>query len=77
MTSDPGTNNESGRRTDPPSRVRELKVVLSLAALLLGLATIVVTLANGGGIASRGILLGAILALMASMRLYLTLKHRI
>ena len=49
--------------------------MLSSAALILGIATIIVTLTNGGGVQSRGILLGGILALMAGLRLFLTLRH--
>ena len=59
----------------PLSPMRRTKVVLSLAALILGLSTIVVTLTHGGGIAARGVLLGAILAVMAGLRLFLTLRH--
>lgn len=55
--------------------MRTVKLVLSALAVLLGLATIVVTLAAGGAATSRGILLGAVLALMGSLRLYLTLRH--
>lgn len=60
-----------------PDRLRRSKIVLSSAALALGVATIVVTIANGGGIAARGILLGAVLALMAGIRLFLTLRHNV
>lgn len=59
----------------PVARLRKIKLVLSSAALILGIATIVVTLVNGGGVQSRGILLGGILALMAGLRLFLTLRH--
>lgn len=59
----------------PAARLRTIKLVLSSAALILGIATIIVTLANGGGIQARGILLGGILALMAGLRLFLTLRH--
>lgn len=55
--------------------MRNVKLVLFGAILALGLATIVVTIANGGGITSRGILFGGILCLMASIRIYLSLKH--
>lgn len=55
--------------------LRIVKLVLSAFALVLGLVTIVVTIAAGGGATARGILLGAILALMGLLRLYLTLKH--
>lgn len=81
-------NGRSARRPDaasgaveapevlPEARtLRMVKLVLSALALVLGLATIVVTLAAGGGATARGILLGAVLALMGSLRLYLTLRH--
>ncbi|MGB1583375.1 MAG: hypothetical protein ACPHCI_06265 [Solirubrobacterales bacterium] len=58
-------------------RFRQAKIVLSVAAMLLGIATIIVTIANGGGVAARGILLGAVLALMAGIRLFLTLRHNV
>jgi hypothetical protein len=54
---------------------RSVKVFLFFLIFALGLATIVVTLANGGTITSRGILFGGILCLMAALRLYLTVKH--
>lgn len=59
----------------PPNRLRRTKLVLSSAALILGISTIIVTLVSGGGAQSRGILLGGILALMAGLRLFLTLRH--
>jgi hypothetical protein len=52
-----------------------VKLVLFGAILALGVATIVVTLANGGGITSRGILFGGILCAMAAVRLFLALRH--
>ncbi|MBI4897195.1 MAG: hypothetical protein HY827_02385 [Actinobacteria bacterium] len=55
--------------------MRNAKIILSALAVLLGLATIVVTVSAGGGATARGILLGAVLALMGSFRLYLTLRH--
>ncbi|MFY9488946.1 MAG: hypothetical protein WAP35_09670 [Solirubrobacterales bacterium] len=55
--------------------MRRAKVILSSLALVLGLATIVVTLTSGGGATARGVLLGAVLAVMGSLRLYLTLRH--
>lgn len=55
--------------------LRRLRLVLSTMAVVLGLATIVVTLAAGGGATARGILLGGVLALMGGARLYLTLRH--
>lgn len=62
---------EPGPKLDP---LRKLKVVLSMAALILGLATILVTITSGGGIAARGVLLGAVLALLAGGRLFLIYK---
>ena len=55
--------------------MKAVKLVLFGAILALGLATIVVTLANGGGITSRGILFGGVLCAMAALRIYLSLKH--
>lgn len=55
--------------------MRNVKIVLSALAMLLGLTTIAVTLAAGGGMLARGILLGAVLAVMGGLRLYLTLRH--
>jgi hypothetical protein len=51
------------------------KLVLFGVILALGLATIVVTFANGGTITSRGILFGAILCVMALIRIFLSLRH--
>lgn len=55
--------------------LRRLRIVLSTMALVLGLATIVVTVASGGGATARGILLGGVLTAMGAARLYLTLRH--
>ncbi|MBK5229583.1 MAG: hypothetical protein JJE27_00255 [Thermoleophilia bacterium] len=55
--------------------MRNVKIVLSSLAMLLGLTTIAVTFAAGGGILARGVLLGAVLAVMGGLRLYLTLWH--
>lgn len=57
------------------ARLRQTKIVLSSVALVLGIATIIVTLTSGGGATSRGILLGGILSLMAGARLFLTMRH--
>lgn len=57
--------------------MRRLKIVLSAMALVLGIATIIVTIAAGGGATARGILLGGVLALMGGARLYLTLRHEV
>lgn len=58
-------------------RLRQTKIILSSIALILGIATIIVTITSGGGPTSRGILLGGILALMAAARLFLTTRHGI
>lgn len=76
------TNEQDNPQTPAPEpvqseRLRQTKIVLSLLALVLGIATIVVTLTNGGGPTSRGILFGGILALMAGMRLFLTVRHHV
>ena len=55
--------------------VKVVKLVLFGAIFALGIATIVVTLANGGTITSRGILFGGILCAMAAIRIFLSLKH--
>ncbi len=55
--------------------MRNAKIILSSLAVLLGLATIAVTVTAGGGATARGILLGGVLALMGALRLYLTLRH--
>jgi hypothetical protein len=46
--------------------------VLSAALLVLGLVTIVVALAGGGGALAVGVLLGVLLALLGAGRLYLS-----
>ncbi len=59
----------------PHLRYRRTKLVLSTLALVLGLATVIVTLtADGGSVTSRGVLLGLILMLLAGTRLTLTLR---
>lgn len=55
--------------------VRNVKLILFVAIFALGLATIIVTLANGGTITSRGILFGGILCLMAAVRIFLSVRH--
>lgn len=55
--------------------MRNVKLVLFVAIFALGLATIIVTLANGGTITSRGILFGGILCAMAAVRIFLSVKH--
>jgi hypothetical protein len=53
---------------------RNLKLVMFFLIFALGVANIVVTLANGGGVTSVGVLIGALLVALASMRIWLTLK---
>jgi hypothetical protein len=55
--------------------MKTVKMVLFGAILALGLATIVVTLADGGGLTSQGILFGGVLCAMALIRIYLAVKH--
>lgn len=55
--------------------LRAVKIVLFFVILALGIATIVVTLANGGGVGSRGILFGGVLCAMALLRIYITFRH--
>lgn len=55
--------------------MNSLKLVLFVAILGLGLATIIVTIANGGTWSSRGILFGGILCLMAVIRIFISVKH--
>ncbi|MBX5468648.1 MAG: hypothetical protein IRZ21_01970 [Thermoleophilaceae bacterium] len=49
--------------------------VLSVLLCALGVALVVVTLANGGGAAARGVVLGALLAALGVGRLWLS-RHR-
>ncbi len=55
--------------------IRNVKLILFVAIFVLGFATIIVTLANGGTITSRGILFGGILCAMAAIRIFLSVKH--
>jgi hypothetical protein len=55
--------------------MRNVKLILFVAIFALGLATIIVTLTNGGTITSRGILFGGILCAMAAVRIFLSVKH--
>ena len=54
--------------------LRVVKLILFVAIFILGLATIIVTIANGGTFTSRGILFGGILCLMAAIRIFLSAK---
>jgi hypothetical protein len=53
---------------------KNLTIGLSAAAALLGVASVVSTLANGGGIGSVGMLFGAILVAMGGMRIWITTR---
>jgi hypothetical protein len=53
---------------------RGVKFVLFLAIFALGVANIVVTLVNGGGVASVGFLFGGLLCALAVARIWLTFK---
>lgn len=50
------------------------KLTLFVAIFVLGVVNIVVTLANGGGITSVGILFGALLCALAVGRIWISLK---
>ncbi len=54
---------------------RRATLVLSAAMALLGVAMLVVTLANGGGPLTLGFLLGVLFAAAGAGRLYLTWRH--
>jgi hypothetical protein len=50
-------------------------LVLSAVMALVGIALVVVTLANGGGAFARGVLFGVLFALAGAGRLYLTWRR--
>jgi hypothetical protein len=50
-------------------------LVLSAVMALVGIALVVVTLANGGGALARGVLFGVLFALAGAGRLYLTWRR--
>ncbi|MDX6718288.1 MAG: hypothetical protein QOJ63_542 [Solirubrobacteraceae bacterium] len=50
-------------------------LVLSAVMTLVGIALVVVTLANGGGALARGVLFGVLFALAGAGRLYLTWRR--
>jgi hypothetical protein len=56
-------------------KMRRAKLVMFFAILALGVATIVVTLANGGNGTSKGILFGGVLCALALMRIYISIRH--
>lgn len=50
--------------------------VFSIAILAFGLVIVAVTLANGGGVASTGLVLGLLFTALGAGRLYLALRDR-
>jgi hypothetical protein len=60
---------------EPRDIHRRATLVMSAAMLVLGLAIVVVTLANGGGPLALGILLGALFAAAGGGRLYVTWRR--
>lgn len=57
------------------TRLKRVKLLMFFAILALGVATIVVTLANGGNASSKGILFGGILCAMALMRIFIVVRY--
>ncbi|MBJ7348186.1 MAG: hypothetical protein JHC87_06415 [Thermoleophilaceae bacterium] len=55
---------------------RHATIALSGAAAVLGLVSIFVTLANGGGPFARGVALGITLFAIGALRVFLTIKGR-
>lgn len=60
---------------EPRDIHRRATLVMSAVMLVLGLAIIVVTLANGGGPLALGILLGVLFAGAGGGRLYVTWRR--
>lgn len=62
-----------------PDRLRDAHrlstLVLSAAMMLVGIALVVVTLANGGWALARGVLFGVLFALAGAGRLYFTWRR--
>lgn len=54
---------------------RSSTLVLSAAMTIIGIALVVVTLANGGGPLSRGLIFGVLFALAGAGRLYFTWRR--
>ena len=50
---------------------RDVVAVLALATVALGVAILAVTLANGGGVVSTGVVLGLLFVAAGAGRLYL------
>ncbi len=53
---------------------RNVKLAMFGVIFALGVANITVTLANGGGVTSVGVLIGGILCVMAAARIWISLK---
>jgi hypothetical protein len=60
---------------EPRDIHRRATLALSAVMLVLGLAIVVVTLANGGGPLALGILLGVLFAAAGGGRLYVTWRR--
>lgn len=58
-----------------PVNVRRAKLVMFFAILALGVATIVVTITNGGNAGSKGILFGGVLCALALMRIFISIRY--
>ena len=71
MSGPPG----GGREREPPSELIAPRG-LSIAILAFGLVIVAVTLANGGGVASTGLVLGLLFTALGAGRLYLALRDR-
>jgi hypothetical protein len=54
---------------------RSSTLVLSAAMTIIGIALVVVTLANGGGPLARGFIFGVLFALAGAGRLYFTWRR--
>jgi hypothetical protein len=60
----------------PDQLYRGVTRLFSVVILGFGLAILVVTLANGGGVAAAGFWLGLLFVALGAARLYLTLRSR-
>ncbi len=60
----------------PDEVYRGVTRIFALIILGFGLAIIVVTIANGGGPLSSGLILGVIFTLLGAGRLYLSLRNQ-
>jgi hypothetical protein len=54
---------------------RSSTLVLSAAMTIIGIALVVVTLSNGGGLLARGFIFGVLFALAGAGRLYFTWRR--